>query len=308
MYGELGRSLFIGTPKGFNHFKDLYDDARMGARAESGQWKAWRYTSIEGGNIDRSEVEQAKSELSERDWRQEYEATFESIEGRIYHSFLRDYYRVSMGGIGEVLNHGNLDESVHDMGGPILIGMDFNVQPMCATLSSKVVSERPFKKTQTNPSGLQQEFHTWKEYRIENCNTDTMMRAIRADFPNRHLVVLPDPHVGRHTTSSNVGETDHTIIQSHGADVFVPRMGTNSDKYNSVNGLLCNAYGHRRGLINSRTCPWLVKSLDSLCYVEGSNLPDKSKGFDHMTDGYGYSVLGVFPLVVDTVSMSTVTV
>jgi hypothetical protein len=75
MYGELGRSLFIGTPAGFNHFKDLYDDARMGKRAESGQWKAWRYTSVEGGNIDAQEIEAAKLELSARDWRQEYEAT-----------------------------------------------------------------------------------------------------------------------------------------------------------------------------------------------------------------------------------------
>jgi hypothetical protein len=55
MYGELGCSLFIGTPKGFNEFKDLYDDASMGKRAASGQWKAWRYTSIEGGNIDATE-------------------------------------------------------------------------------------------------------------------------------------------------------------------------------------------------------------------------------------------------------------
>lgn len=307
MYGELGRSLFIGTPKGFSEFKDLYDDASTGRRAASGQWKAWHYTSIEGGNIDAQEIEDAKLELSARDWRQEYEATFESIEGRIYHSFLRDSYRVSVGGV-EVLNHGNLDESVHDMGGAILIGADFNVQPMCWTLSSKVVAERPFKVSAANPKGIQYEYHTWKEYRMENCNTAMMMDAIKNDFPGRQLVVHPDPHVGRHTTSGNVGDTDHSIIDKAGAQVYVPKMTSLSDKYNTVNGLLCNSLGHRRAIINPRTCQWLTTSLDGLCYVQGSNLPDKSKGWNHMSDAYAYSVLSVFPLVYDTVSISTVSI
>jgi hypothetical protein len=309
MYGELGRSLFIGTPKGFNHFKDLYDEVRTGVRGDEQQWKAWRYTSLEGGNIDATEIQAARLELSARDWRQEYEATFESIEGRIYHSFLRDYYTVSSGVGGvEVQNHGNLDESVHDMGGPLLVGADFNVQPMCWTVSSKVASQRDFRKSPNNPSGIQYELHTWKEYRLENANTQTMIKAVKTDFPGRHIVVHPDPHVGRHTTSANVGETDHSIIEAAGADVFVPRYGNNSDRYNTTNGLLCNSLGHRRGIINPKTCPFLVKCLDSLCFVEGSNLPDKSKGYDHITDAYSYDVLAVFPIVHDTVSQSTVSV
>jgi hypothetical protein len=303
-YGELGRSLFIGSPAGFNDFKDKYDEARAGTNPE---WRAWRYTSIEGGNIDAGEIDSAKRDLSARDFRQEYEATFESIEGRIYHSFLRDYYSVSVGGV-QVYNHGNLDDSVHDMGGAILIGADFNVQPMCWTLSSKVASERPFLVNSRNPKGIQYEYHTWKEYRMENCNTAMMMDAIKHDFPGRQLVVYPDPHVGRHTTSANVGETDHSIIEREGVQVYVPKMGNNADKYNTVNGLLCNVLGHRRGIINPRGCPWLTKSLDSLTFVEGSNLPDKSKGFDHMSDAFAYAVLSVFPLIHDSVSVSTVSI
>lgn len=302
MYGELGRTLFIGTPKGMNHFKDLYDEVRTGDRGDD--WRAWRYTSLEGLNIDASEIESARHDLAARDFRQEYEATFESIEGRIYHSFLRDWYQV-----GGLLNHGNLDQSVHDMGGVISVGADFNVNPMCWTLSSKVAAERPFIVNPRNPKGIQYELHTWKEYRIENCNTDMMMKAIRQDYPNRHLVVFPDPSgAARHTTSALVGQSDHTIIQSYGADVYLPKFKTNSDKYNCVNGLLCNSLGHRRALINPRTCPQLVKSLDGLCYVEGSNLPDKSKGYDHLSDAYAYGVVGLFPIHQETVTVSTVSI
>ena len=302
MYGELGRSLIIGTPKGHGIFKDLFDDATSGKRAATGLWRAWRYTSLEGGNIDPSEIEAARAELSDREWHQEYEATFESIEGRCYHSFLRDWYQV-----GDAFNHGNLDQSVHDMGGPVLVGLDFNVNPLCATLSSKVAVERPFRRSPSNPTGVTFELHTWREYRLKDANTSTMMRAIRADFPGRHLVVFPDPSgAARHTTSANVGQTDHSIITEHGADIFIPKFRTNSDKFNCANGLLCNSLGYRRALINPRTCPELVRSLDSLCFVKGSNLPDKSKGFDHQSDAWCYSVLGAFPLIVDTVSITQV--
>jgi hypothetical protein len=299
-YGELGRTLFIGTPKGYNHFKDLFDDVRMGTRGP--EWKAWRFTSIEGGNIDASEVMAAKRDLSAREWRQEYEASFESIEGRIYHAFVRDYYERR----GE-LNMGNLDQSVHDPGGPILIGMDFNVNPMSCTLSTKVRAPRPFLGQTAGRLNEHYECHTWREFQIPNCNTAGMMKAIREAYPNRHLIVFPDPTgAARHTTSGNVGETDHSIIQSYGADLFVPRFKNNSDKYNTANGMLCNALGYRRKLINPQTCPNLVKAYDGLVYAEGSNLADKSTGFDHITDADSYMLLGAFPIVTQTVTSTTV--
>jgi hypothetical protein len=301
-YGELGRTMFIGTPKGYNHFKDLFDEVRAGTRGDD--WKAWRYTSIEGMNIDPKEIEKAKHDMDARKFRQEYEATFESIEGRIYHSFMRDWYMRD----GRP-DSGNLDQSVHDPGGTILVGMDFNVQPMSATLSSKVPSERPHLVTKDNPRGIQYELHTWKEFSLANANTTIMMQALRAEFPERHMVVFPDPSGNqRHTNSANVGETDHSIIRSFGADLYPPRFKTNSDKYNCVNGLLQNSLGRRRALINPVTCPNLVRGLDGLCYVEGSNLPDKSKGFDHATDAYSYSVISVFPIVQRTLETSTVSI
>jgi hypothetical protein len=293
MYGELGRALFIGTPKGYNHFKDLHDSVRTGGHGN--EWCSWRYTSLEGGNIDAAEIEAAKFDLTQRDFQQEYLATFESIEGRVYHAFLRDWYQLA-----QVFNRGNLDGSIHDVGPglPLLIGMDFNVNPMSATVSQKVLMERGKVK--------QYEMHTFREFSIPNCNTAGMMQALREAYPDRHLIVFPDPTGrARSTTSANVGETDHTIIQSFGADIFLPEFRTNSDKYNTVNGLLCNSLGIRRKLIHP-DCKILIKSYDGLVYKEGSNLADKSHGLDHMTDADSYAILGAFPIVTKTVEFSTV--
>ncbi len=56
-----GRALFIGTPKGFNHFYDLFQNA--GSQPD---WAAFQFTTEQGGNVAREELEGAARELDER--------------------------------------------------------------------------------------------------------------------------------------------------------------------------------------------------------------------------------------------------
>jgi hypothetical protein len=300
-YGELGRALFIGSPKGFNHFKKLYDDVRLNKMGDD--WMAWKFTSLEGGNISANEIEKAKFDLAERDYRQEYLATFESIQGRIYHAFNREFWP-----------NGNLDNSIHDPGPglPISVGMDMNVNPMTAVLGSKRLVERKNTIPTWDDDGEEltnrhYEFHVWKEYVLHNSNTAEMMKAIRLDYPDRHLIVFPDPSGDSRKTSAPLSETDYTIIRSFRADVFTAKFNTNSDKYTHVNGMLCNTQNIRRLMINPHNCPKLIDSLDGLQYKDGTNLPDKDSGFDHETDALSYAVIGLFPIAVGYGQVSTVT-
>jgi hypothetical protein len=61
------------------------------------------------------------------------------------------------------------------------------------------------------------------------------------------------------------------------------------DRYNAVNTLSCNAAGRRRLLVHPRATV-LTKALSSFRYKEGTSLPDKTGGFDHITDALGYLV------------------
>ena len=70
-----GGALFIGTPKGRNHFYDLYG---KGVDKDDG-WRSYQYTTIEGGNVPPEEIESAKADLDERTFQQEYAAAFVSI-------------------------------------------------------------------------------------------------------------------------------------------------------------------------------------------------------------------------------------
>ena len=61
-----GGALFIGTPKGRNHFYDLYG---KGVDKDDG-WRSYQYTTIEGGNVPPEEIESAKADLDERTFQQ----------------------------------------------------------------------------------------------------------------------------------------------------------------------------------------------------------------------------------------------
>src|SRR5213593_2374038 len=68
-----GRALFTGTPKGFNHFYQLYLDAQ--SRPESA---AFRFKTEQGGHILPSELALLRSGMDPRRFAQEMEAQFEA--------------------------------------------------------------------------------------------------------------------------------------------------------------------------------------------------------------------------------------
>lgn len=80
-----GSAMFIGTPKGRNHFYDLWT---RGADKEP-NWSSYQFTTIDGGNVSESEIEQAKRDLDERTFNQEYQAQFVNYSGIIYYNFSR---------------------------------------------------------------------------------------------------------------------------------------------------------------------------------------------------------------------------
>ena len=70
-----GHALWIGTPKGYNHFRDGFIAGQPGGEPDN---KSFLFTTLQGGNVPATEVAQARRTLDARTFRQEYEATFES--------------------------------------------------------------------------------------------------------------------------------------------------------------------------------------------------------------------------------------
>lgn len=81
-----GRAVFISTPKGFNHFFELFRLDEQG-----GEWKSWQLPSSENPFLDPAELEAARKQLPALVYRQEYGAEFVQLVGAM---FFRTYFDI----------------------------------------------------------------------------------------------------------------------------------------------------------------------------------------------------------------------
>lgn len=76
-----GDALFIGTPKGRNHFYDLYVYAD---KSEDESYKSWHFTSYNNETLKEEEINLAKQSMSSYAFRQEFMASFEALGSEIF--------------------------------------------------------------------------------------------------------------------------------------------------------------------------------------------------------------------------------
>ena len=84
---RLGWAMFIGTPKGNNHFKDLRDRANNSTDG----WKLLEFKASETGLIIPTELASAKAEMGDDKFRQEFECSFNAaVEGSYYGKMINE--------------------------------------------------------------------------------------------------------------------------------------------------------------------------------------------------------------------------
>ena len=255
-----GYALFCGSPRGFGNWS--YELYKMGETNKD--WKSFQYTTLEGEQVSEDEIEQAKQDLDLRTFQQEYEATFVNYSGMIYYNFSRDK---------------NIVEKYNKNTGILHIGLDFNVDPMSAVVCV-IENDRIFMID---------------EIQIYSSNTNEICEEIRTRYKNVQIVVYPDPSARQRKTSAG-GLTDLAILKNNGFDV---RCRSNAplvrDRINAVNSKLKNVNG-KSSLFIVKSCKNAIKSIERQIYKEGTHIPDKDSGYDHMNDALGYLVEYNFPL------------
>jgi len=71
-----GWAVFIGTPKGQNHFFKVYEDAKRLMHEGNTNWYCKIFKASETGVVDADELIEAKATMSEEEYNQEYECDF----------------------------------------------------------------------------------------------------------------------------------------------------------------------------------------------------------------------------------------
>ena len=249
-----GKAMFLTTPAGYNWAYDLF------MRSDQPDWASWSWTTVEGGYVTQAEVDAARADYTDpRIFRQEYEASFEALSGRVYDCFDR------------APPDGNVDPSIEDKGAEILVGMDFNINPMSAVIAVKMADE----------------CHVLDSLEIQTSNTEEMAVELETRYPGRTIIVCPDPSGKARKTCAPGGVTDFTILERHGFAVHAPsKAPLVRDRINNTQAVLLA--GERRRLKVHPRAKHLIKALDGLCYKPDTNQPDKSSGLDHVTDALGY--------------------
>lgn len=118
-----GEALFISTPKGFNHFYELFNE-----QEKDPDYKSFHFTTYDNTHIPREEVDKASAELGADRFAQEYLADFRKTEGLVYKEFDRDKNVISEQQLVDLKMRGlALVE--------LLVGIDFGYTNPCAVLS-----------------------------------------------------------------------------------------------------------------------------------------------------------------------------
>jgi hypothetical protein len=266
---KLGRALLIGTPKGHDHFYDLFQAAQ-----EQEHWEAFQFTTEEGGNVKAEEIACATKELDERTYKQEFQASFENISaGRVYYAFERA---------------GNIENAHYNPRLPLFWSLDFNVNPMCS-----VIGQRD---------------GNWLQVLDELFLPDSNTEAACVEFHRRvapygrrlNVNIFGDASGnGRHTSASRTDwQIVRDVLEGYGYVVSsrVPPMNPHvKDRVNCVNSLLCNHAGERRLMMHEK-CKELIKDLEQVTWTaEALNKSDGKRS--HLSDALGYVVAQEFNML-----------
>ena len=255
-----GHAMMIGTPKGYNHFYKLWLLGQNPQNQRSGRWMSWQFPTLSSPFVPLHEIEQARQDMDERSFNQEFNASFENVSGKVYYPFDPNVHIVSC-------------EFNPDL--PIWVGQDFNIKPMCAVIMQPQ---------------LNGELWVIDEIVKNDSNVEEICDEIERRYWRyaRNIVIYPDPAGGNRQHAR--GESSLTVFRERGFKKIKYRKKHPfvQDRVNSVNRLLRSADGTVRLRVTPKA-RFLIESLEQTLYKDdGSFEIDKSLDVYHPTDALGY--------------------
>lgn len=272
---ERGWALFIGSPQSFNHFHELWI---RGYSEKYANWASWQFKSIDNPLLDPEDIEEARSTTDPRTFRQEYEASFEAMAGRIYYDFdrTRDVRSVAL-----------------QPGLAVCVSFDFNVNPAVAVIGQR----------------YQDECRVWREVFVTHAGGEaTRASATKARDLIREAGWKGEIKLYADATGTNpktTGPADHAVVREIFplASWHVPKANSHvKDRYAAVNGRICSADGVRHTTIDP-SCVHLVADLEQVVFDDSGVADQKSNPMlTHISDAFGYWVHREWPPVRKTMA------
>jgi hypothetical protein len=253
---------------------------------EQPHWSTFQFTTEQGGNVPKAELESATHELDERTYRQEFQASFENLgSGIVYYAFDRE---------------ANVRPVEHDARLPLFWSLDFNINPMCAVIGQRdgdwvyVLDE--IVLPDSNTAAACEEFFKRADPWLRRSYTPIQVdvygdatgdarrsSASRTDWQLVHDFL--DGIRGRCRAVYNVGSSNPAV----------------RDRVNCVNAKLLNQAGDRRLVIDPR-CKHLIQDFERVHWKTDSNgnayndIDKSDPARTHTSDALGYMIARHFSM------------
>lgn len=258
---------FIGVPEGLGHYKDMAD---LGWSNKDPDYKTFHWTSAE--ILPADVIDTAKRGMSAKQFRQEYEATFETAGGRIY----EDYSKANWTDY-EIRSSDELHWT-HDQ----------NFTP----LSSAIISMR------NNIPYILDEIVLTSA--VSRQSAEEFCERYK-DHGNKKVFVYGDP-AGRagekHGHKSDYDDIED-VLRMNGWKYerrVRPKHPAIKNRQNSVRAKIKNAKGEISLYVNQNKAKWSNKGLETVQLKEGSSFQeDQTNEYQHITTAIGYFMDWHFP-------------
>ena len=257
--GHLAWCWLIGVPEGLNHYYDL---AQLALSGTAPDWKLYTWKSSE--ILPQDTIDAAKRRMSARQFRQEYEASFEFAQGRIYEDF----------------SEKNTTNETIKENERLIWCHDFNFSPM----SSCICVIRDGKVMILDEIILQSAV-------VSQAASEFIDRY--AKHNHKSVILYGDP-AGR-AGQKHGQKSNWSILESSLRDAGwnvasrVPAAAPAiRDRQNAVRGLIANAVGDRRLFVNQAKCPYVYRGLSTVQFKEGSTFLENEGEYQHVTTAIGY--------------------
>ena len=261
-------SWLLGVPEGLNHYYDLCQVADAGSD-DNFKVFHWKSEDILPPDV----IAAAKKALSPRQYRQEFEASFETASGRVYEDYSKANYT------DEVIKPTEQLHWMHDQNyTPLSSGVGV-IRGEALYLLDEIILEGAVSR--------QSAVEFVEKYK---------------DHKNKHVILYGDPsgkNGEKHGHASDYTEIEGVLASSGWLCTrkVAKAHPAIKDRQNSVRAKIMTASGDVSLFVNPLTAPWCHKGLATVQLQKGSSFQeDEKNAFQHITTAIGYMVSVVWPI------------
>jgi hypothetical protein len=262
----------IGVPDGLNHY---YDMARYAENSGDPEWGLFHWLSAD--ILPAKTIEAAKRQMSAKQYKQEYEASFEGATGRIYEDYSKD-------------NHCSEQILPHEQ---LLWMHDQNFTPLSSAIGVRRNDGKSDKLLLLDEIVLMSAVS--KQSAIE------FVEKFK-DHKNKNVVIYGDP-AGRagekHGHTSDYLDIEG-VLRSNGWEFtrkVKPAAPSIKDRQNAVRAMIKTADHTRTLFVNPVTAKWCDKGLSTVQLEKGSAFQEDQKNkYQHITTAIGYCIDVEWPI------------